>query len=94
MNYNDILIKPIMSEKSEKNRTEGKYVFKVDAKANKELIKQAITSMFDVKVDKINILNVRGKKKKFRNIYVPGPNWKKAVITLKEGSKLEFYEGK
>ena len=93
MNLNDVILKPVMSEKSEELRKAGKYVFKVHPDANRELVKRAIMFMFEVKVEKVNILNVKGKRKRFRNSFFPGPAWKKAIVTLKEGGKLDFYEG-
>ena len=93
MNLNDVIIKPIMTEKSEDLRKEGKYVFQVIPSANKELVKLAVSTLFDVKIEKVNIMNVRGKLKRFRNSYAPSANWKKAIVTLKKGDKLDFYEG-
>lgn len=91
---NDIIIEPIISEKSTLLASQKKYVFKVHTHANKILVKEAIEKLFNVKVSQCNILNVKGKKRrdrKKRNTYTFTPGWKKAIITLKEGT-FDFFE--
>lgn len=92
MNYNDILIKPVVSEKSTAYNTVGKYVFRVSSKANKYIIKKAVKEIFKVTAEKVNIINVRGKKKRVRYQYGFTPSWKKAIVTLKKGEKIELFE--
>ena len=82
-----------MTEKSEALRAEGKYVFLVSPRANKELVRQAVRSIFDVTPVAVNIVNVRGKKRRFRNTFAYASDKKKAIVTLKEGDSIEIYEG-
>ena len=90
----DIIIKPIITEKSMEDMAEGKYTFMVDKKSNKSEIKKAVESIFGVTVEKVNTMNMIGKIK--RQGYTSGrrANWKKAIIKLTEDSKtIEFFEG-
>lgn len=90
----DIIVKPIITEESMDAMADGKYTFVVDKKANKSQIKRAIEEIFDVKVDKVNTINVMGKEKRMGVHVGRRPNWKKAIITLSEDSKgIEFFEG-
>lgn len=90
----DIIIRPIITEDSMDAMAEGKYVFVVDKKANKSEIKKAIEEVFDVKVDKVNTINMLGKEKRMGVHVGRRANWKKAIITLTEDSKgIEFFEG-
>ncbi|MBZ2175236.1 50S ribosomal protein L23 [Schnuerera sp. xch1] len=90
----DIIIKPIITEASMDSMAEGKYTFKVDRRANKSEIKKAIEKIFDVKVKKVNTMNMLGKKKRMGVHTGRRPNWKKAIVTLTEDSKeIEFFEG-
>lgn len=82
-------IKTVMvTEKSTELADLDKYCFKVDPKATKPEIKMAVEEIFpDVKVAAVNVMNMRGKKKRLRTVkYGRRPNWKKAVVTLSEGS--------
>lgn len=91
----DIVKNPIISEQSMEDLDLKKYVFEVHPDAGKIEIKRAIEQIFDVKVDKVNTINVKGKKKKTGR-YPEGTraNWKKAIVKLKENSKgIEFFEG-
>ncbi|NLJ76922.1 MAG: 50S ribosomal protein L23 [Peptococcaceae bacterium] len=88
----DILIKPLITEKSTMLLQDNKYTFRVDPRANKTQIKQAVESIFKVKVEKVNTINVKGKKKKVRNIPGRTSDTKKAIITLKQGDKIEIFE--
>ncbi|HHV26597.1 MAG: 50S ribosomal protein L23 [Clostridiaceae bacterium] len=90
----DIIVKPIITEESMDAMADGKYTFVVDKKANKSQIKRAIEEIFDVKVDKVNTINIMGKEKRMGVHVGRRPNWKKAIITLSEDSKgIEFFEG-
>lgn len=90
----DIIIKPIITEKSMALTEANKYTFKVMKKANKTEVKKAVETVFGVKVEKVNIMNVTGKKRRVGANVGKKPDWKKAVITLKPGSKaIEFFEG-
>ena len=90
----DIIISPIVSERSMDLIEERKYVFKVDKIANKSEIKAAIETIFDgVKVAKVNTMNMLGKKTRLGRIEGKKSDWKKAIVTLKEDSKtIELFE--
>ena len=90
----DVIIKPIITEKSMEDMAEGKYTFMVDKRSNKTEIKKAVETVFDVNVQKVNTMNMLGKVK--RQGYTSGrrSSWKKAIVKLTEGSKtIEFFEG-
>ncbi|MDK2886782.1 MAG: large subunit ribosomal protein [Thermosipho sp. (in: thermotogales)] len=97
-NYADIVIRPIVSEKAYYAREDRKYVFEVAKDANKLQIKEAIEKLFNVKVEKVNVVNVKPKPKRdirrgamAREGYTR--SWKKAVVTLKEGYTIKELEG-
>ena len=93
-NPHDIVIKPIITEESMDDMAYGKYTFKVDRRANKSEIKRAVENIFDVKVEKVNTMNMLGKEKRMGVHVGRRPSWKKAIITLTEDSKaIEFFEG-
>ena len=90
----DIILKPIITEKSMDMIAEKKYTFKVAPDATKPEIAKAVEELFGVKVAAVNVINMKSKPKRVR--YVPGrtAEWKKAVVTLKPDSKtIEFFEG-
>ncbi|NLJ98444.1 MAG: 50S ribosomal protein L23 [Tissierellia bacterium] len=90
----DLIIKPIITEESMNDMAFGKYTFKVDRRANKSEIKKAVESIFDVKVEKVNTMNMLGKEKRMGVHIGRRPNWKKAIVTLTEDSNsIEFFEG-
>jgi large subunit ribosomal protein L23 len=72
---------------------EGKYTFAVDPRANKSQIKRAIEDIFDVRVDKVNTMNMRGKLRRMGRYVGRQPNWKKAIVRLKGDDKIEFFAG-
>ncbi|MCL2036665.1 MAG: 50S ribosomal protein L23 [Oscillospiraceae bacterium] len=91
----DIIISPVITEKATDNLAQGKYTFKVAKKANKIEIKKAVEALFTgVKVDKVNTMNVRGKFRRQGRTAGYTAAWKKAIVTLAEGSKtIEFFDG-
>ena len=90
----DIILKPVITERSMDDLQAGKYTFKVAADANKTEIKKAVEKLFDVKVAKVNTLNVNGKAKRVGRYAGKTSDWKKAIITLTADSKaIEFFEG-
>lgn len=90
----DIIIKPVITEKSMDELQNGKYTFKVAKNANKIEIKKAVEALFSVEVAKVNTLNVNGKAKRVGRFEGRTSDWKKAVVTLTEDSKtIEFFEG-
>lgn len=91
----DIIIKPIITEASMDCLRQGKYTFKVAKDANKIEIAKAVEALFKgVKVAKVNTISVRGRKKRMGRNEGYTSDWKKAIVTLKEGSKtIEFFDG-
>lgn len=93
MIYEDVLIEPVLSEKSTLLREEGKYVFKVHPDANKYEIKEAVSKLFNVKVLSCNVMNVGGKVKRVRTKPGKTSSWKKAIVRLAPGEKIKVFEG-
>jgi large subunit ribosomal protein L23 len=89
----DIIIKPVVTEKSMNLMADNKYTFIVDRKANKTEIKNAIQEIFAVKVDKVRTMNLKGKPKRMGRFEGRTPSRKKAIITLKPGQKIKLFEG-
>ena len=88
-----IILKPLITEKSTKlKETENSVAFVVSKKANKIEIKQAVQKMFDVHVETVRTMNVHGKVKRMGRFEGKRPDWKKAVVTLKEGDTIDFLE--
>ena len=86
--YRDIIIAPVITEKSALLEQEGKYVFKVDTKANKVQIKQAIEKIFNVKVLSVNTSNSHPKKKRVGKYTGMTNKYKKAIVKLAKGSTI------
>ena len=91
MTAHEIIIRPIVSERSFDLMEENKYTFEVARDANKYQIKDAIEELFSVKVDRVNTINVKPKKKRVRYVAGYTRQWKKAVVTLKEGETIEIF---
>jgi large subunit ribosomal protein L23 len=91
--YN-ILVGPLLTEKGTLlKEKENKVLFKVAKDANKIEIKRAVEEIFKVKVQSVATINCKGKKKRLGRYEGKRPDWKKAIVTLKEGEKLDFIEG-
>jgi large subunit ribosomal protein L23 len=90
---NEVLLAPVVSEKSYSLITDRKYTFKVHKDAHKTQVRQAVEELFDVKVQKVNILKVQSKPKRRGMIRGSRPGWKKAVVQLREGQTIEIFEG-
>lgn len=89
--YRDILKAPVITEKATLANNENKYVFKVDTRANKTQVKQAIEKIFNVKVTKVNIINGRPKTKRAgAGIYGKTNKYRKAIVTLAPDNKIEI----
>jgi len=89
--YRDIIKAPIITEKSANIASDGQsYVFKVDVKANKTEIKQAIEKIFNVKVSEVRTINVKPKKKRVGRYTGMTSKYKKAIVKLAEGSSIEL----
>lgn len=89
----DILIKPMITEKSTSLLEGNKYTFQVDPRSNKSEIKRAVEEIFKVKVLDVHTLRVKGKVKRRKNTIGRTPEKKKAIVTLKPGDKIEIFEG-
>ncbi len=91
----DVIIKPlILTEKGETAREEhNQYLFQVDPRATKPEIRVAVEKLFSVGVVDVNTMIVRGKEGRVGRRAGKRPNWKKAIVTLREGDKIEFFEG-
>ncbi|MBO4884892.1 MAG: 50S ribosomal protein L23, partial [Clostridia bacterium] len=90
----DIIIRPVLTEKSYDGMADKKYAFEVAIGANKTEIKQAVETIFDVKVESVNTMRVQGKMKRQGRTQGRRPERKKAYVKLTEGSKtIEFFEG-
>ena len=89
----DIILYPVISEKSVMGKEFNKYSFKVIKNANKVEIKKAIETLFKVKVDKVNTMNCIGKNRRVGVHAGITSEWKKAIVTLKQGEKIAFFEG-
>ena len=90
----DIIIAPVITEKSMTGIADKKYAFKVAKTAGKVEIANAIEEIFGVKVDKVNTINVRGQERRRGRFSGYTASWKKAIVTLKKDSKaIEFFDG-
>jgi large subunit ribosomal protein L23 len=89
----DVLIAPVISEKSYGLLDEGKYTFEVRPDANKTQIRQAVESVFGVKVTGVNTLNRSGKRKRTRVGYGKRKDTKRAIVSLAEGERIEIFGG-
>ena len=88
-----VLISPVVSEKSYGQIVQNRYTFKVHQDAHKTQIRQAVEQLFDVKVVNVNVVKVQPKPKR-RGLYKgTRPGWKKAIVQLKPGDKIEIFEG-
>ena len=92
MNPNDIIIRPIISEKSTASMEINKYVFEVPLKANKIMVKQAVKAIFGVQPTSVNVLVVRGRRRRVRFRVGKTAAWKKAIVTLRAGDKINVFE--
>ena len=89
----DVIIKPVISERSMEDAQNKKYTFKVAVDANKTEVKQAVEEIFDVEVKKVNIMNVVGKQKRKGRFVGKTAATKKAIVTLTADSKeIEFFQ--
>jgi large subunit ribosomal protein L23 len=89
-----IIRRPLITEKSTKQKDANRqYLFEVDPGANKIEIQHAIEHLFKVKVQQVRTCNVLGKLKRLGRRYGKRPDWKKATVTLKEGFRIDFFEG-
>ena len=89
----DIIVRPIISEKMEYLQgAQSKYAFRVHPDANKIEIKTAVEDIYKVTVTDVNVMNRKGKKRRVRYTQGRRADWKKAIVTLKEGDSIEYFE--
>jgi large subunit ribosomal protein L23 len=94
MNEYDIVVRPIITEKSTLLKDAGnQYVFEVQRDANKIEIKKAVEKLFKVKVMSVHVSNMEGKKKRLGRFAGKKPDWKKAVVKLSPKDKITIFEG-
>ena len=93
MTNEQILIEPVLSEKTNIMREEGKYVFKVDPRATKIQIKEAVRKLYNVHPISCNVMRVGGKPKRLRNRPGYTSSWKKAIVRLSKDEKISIFEG-
>jgi len=90
---NEVLLAPVVSEKSYSLITDRKYTFKVHKDAHKTQVRQAVEELFGVHVENVNILKVQAKPKRRGLTKGVRPGWKKAIVQLREGDTIEIFEG-
>ena len=93
MELHQVLIAPVVSEKSYSLIEDNKYSFRVHMRAHKTQIRQAVEELFDVKVEGVNIVKVQAKPKRRGFHKGTKPGWKKAIVQLRAGDRIEIFEG-
>jgi len=93
MHLYEVLRRPVITEKNTTLQAQGKYAFEVAGEANKHQIKQAVEKAFKVKVSAVNVMTVPGKTRRVGRRQVLTRSWKKAIVTLQSGDKIELFEG-
>jgi large subunit ribosomal protein L23 len=93
MHLYEVLRRPLITEKNTTLQAMNKYAFEVADGANKMMIQQAVETAFKVKVTKVNVVMVRGKSKRVGRRMTHTNPWKKAIVTLQLGDKIEYFEG-
>ena len=93
MEARQVVIAPVVSEKSYSLIEENKYSFRVHERAHKTQVRQAVEELFDVKVEGVNIVKVQPKPKRRGFTRGKKPGWKKAIVQLREGDRIEIFEG-
>ena len=89
----DVILKPVVSEKSYGLLDAGVYTFVVHPDANKTEIRHAVEAIFNVEVTNVNTLNRKGKRKRRKQFYGTRPDTKRAIVTLKAGDRIDLFEG-
>lgn len=93
MNPADVIVRPIVTEKSTALSAEGQYVFEVRVGSTKHAVARAVEAMFRVEVAAVNVMNVRGKPRRYGRFQGRRAQWRKAVVTLDEGQSIEIFPG-
>jgi large subunit ribosomal protein L23 len=92
MHLYEVLRRPLVTEKNALLQTKGKYAFEVAGKATKPQIKQAVENAFKVKVTGVNVMTMPGKERIVGRRHVRTPSWKKAIVTLEPGNRIELFD--
>jgi large subunit ribosomal protein L23 len=90
---NEVLLAPVVSEKSYSLISDRKYTFKVHKNAHKTQVRQAVEELFEVHVENVNIVKVQAKPKRRGLTKGMRPGWKKAIVQVREGDTIEIFEG-
>ena len=93
MDLYEVLRRPLITEKSTALQIENKYAFEVAKEANKLQIKQAVEKAFKVTVTGVNVVTIPGKSRRLGRRLLPARPWKKAIVTLKPGDTIQYFEG-
>jgi len=93
MSSHEILVRPIISEKNTMLNERGQYVFEVSKRANKIMIRRAVEELFGVNVTSVNVMNVAGKRRRTGRTMGVTRSWKKAIVSLREGQRIELFQG-
>ena len=93
MHTYDVIRRPVVTEKNSQMQALNKYVFEVAGEANKTQVKQAVETAFKVGVTGVNIIKVPGKMRRIGRRQAMTQAWKKAIVTLKAGDRIELFEG-
>lgn len=89
----DIIIRPIITEKSSRLMERNQYTFEVHPRANKIQIRNAVQDIFKVKVEKVHTMRIHPKPKRMGMFVGKSRSWKKAIVSVQQGQKIEFFEG-
>ncbi len=93
MHLYEVLRRPLVTEKNTVLQAQGKYAFEVAGEANKLQVKQAVEKAFKVTVTAVNVMSVPGRTRRVGRRQILTQSWKKAIVTLKPGDKIEIFEG-
>ena len=93
MHLYEVLRRPLITEKNTALQAQGKYAFEIAKDSNKQQVKQAVEKAFNVRVIAVNVMTVPGKMRRIGRQRVLTQSWKKAIVTLKLGDKIEIFEG-
>lgn len=93
MHLYQVLLRPLVTEKSTLLQERDKYVFRIALGANKIMVREAVQKVYDVKVTSVNIVRTPGKTKRYGPRKVKRPGTKKAIVTLKQGDRIQIFEG-
>jgi large subunit ribosomal protein L23 len=88
-----VIRRPAVTEKGTALKEQNKYCFEVDPRANKVEVKRAVETLFNVKVAAVHTVTIRGRVRRLGRFAGRTPDWKKAIVTLREGHSIEFFEG-